>query len=337
MSIQMDNLVIKILGDAEKKEDVLRIVKQSAEFINTEEGVVVFACSDNRNQRQNLEMYTFNDAKYINELYALDEHEFDVGTEVPCGDYEFNLWADVIGEEDVIPLQLSVWKFKIVDGTVTLMLDDSQTLKYWSGGHITKLPPKHVFVFGSNPEGRHGAGAAKAAIAFGAKLGQGRGMQGNAYGLVTKNLTAGYTEQLADGEIHYPTEGWQSVSADNICKNIAELYAEAKRKPDLKFIIGYMNDGNNLNGYSSAEMFWMFTRIPVPANVYFHDSFKGDEKAIVIDMDKTPKKRRVVNRTSTPSGRVQFAKDIMPMCKRCGYTLSPAGNCKCKPEFQELS
>ena len=38
-----------------------------------------------------------------------------------------------------------------------------------------------IFVFGSNPEGRHGAGAAKVARnQFGAIYGQGEGLQGNA-------------------------------------------------------------------------------------------------------------------------------------------------------------
>ena len=46
-----------------------------------------------------------------------------------------------------------------------------------------------IFVFGSNPEGRHGAGAAKTAIEkFGAIYGQGEGLQGNSYAIPTKDL-----------------------------------------------------------------------------------------------------------------------------------------------------
>lgn len=41
-----------------------------------------------------------------------------------------------------------------------------------------------VFVFGSNPQGRHGAGAAKLAREqFGTIYGQGEGLQGNSYAL----------------------------------------------------------------------------------------------------------------------------------------------------------
>ena len=46
-----------------------------------------------------------------------------------------------------------------------------------------------IFVFGSNPKGIHGAGAAATAKAkFGAIQGKGEGMQGNAYALPTKDL-----------------------------------------------------------------------------------------------------------------------------------------------------
>ena len=46
-----------------------------------------------------------------------------------------------------------------------------------------------IFVFGSNPEGRHGAGAAKVAREkFGAIYGRGEGLQGNAYALPTKRI-----------------------------------------------------------------------------------------------------------------------------------------------------
>ena len=65
-------------------------------------------------------------------------------------------------------------------------------MKCWTGETITQLEPNYVFVFGSNPEGRHGAGAAKAALKFGAKYGIGRGLQGQTYALVTKNLKEGF-------------------------------------------------------------------------------------------------------------------------------------------------
>ncbi|AUR97798.1 hypothetical protein NVP1244A_096 [Vibrio phage 1.244.A._10N.261.54.C3] len=145
-------------------------------------------------------------------------------------------------------------------------------LKFWKGGHITKLPKGCVFVFGSNPEGRHGAGAAKAAMSFGAKLGQGRGMMGCTYGLVTKNLTSGFTEP--NGRV-YVREGMRSVTIGAIVSNIQELYEVARSRPDQKFLIAYTNEGvTNLNGYTSEEMYNMFVCMGnVPSNVYIHESY----------------------------------------------------------------
>lgn len=52
---------------------------------------------------------------------------------------------------------------------------------------ITRLEPDEVFVFGSNYAGRHGRGAAKDALKFGAKWGTGTGWVGQTYGIATKD------------------------------------------------------------------------------------------------------------------------------------------------------
>lgn len=51
---------------------------------------------------------------------------------------------------------------------------------------ITSLPMNAIFTFGSNTSGRHGAGAAKDAVKWGAVFGQGRGLQGRCYAIPTK-------------------------------------------------------------------------------------------------------------------------------------------------------
>ena len=51
---------------------------------------------------------------------------------------------------------------------------------------ITDIGMKDVFVFGSNTSGRHGKGAAKTALTWGARWGQGVGIQGRTYGIPTK-------------------------------------------------------------------------------------------------------------------------------------------------------
>ena len=58
-------------------------------------------------------------------------------------------------------------------------------LKY-TPENITHLEPDEIFVFGSNLEGIHAGGAAKVAVEkFGAKMGQGVGIQGQSYAIPT--------------------------------------------------------------------------------------------------------------------------------------------------------
>lgn len=52
---------------------------------------------------------------------------------------------------------------------------------------ITELKQHEVFVFGSNLAGRHGAGAAKQAVKFGAEYGRGFGHYGKTFAIPTKD------------------------------------------------------------------------------------------------------------------------------------------------------
>lgn len=154
-------------------------------------------------------------------------------------------------------------------------------MKHWTGETITKLEPNYIFVFGSNPEGRHGAGAAKAALKFGAKYGIGRGLQGQTYALVTKNLREGFVEKMSDGTTKtYTKAGYRSISKENLIDNIKEFYDCAEQNKHLKFFVAYKADSKNLNGYSSKEMFEMLTTYKIPDNVYLHSSFRIFEEKI---------------------------------------------------------
>ena len=118
-----------------------------------------------------------------------------------------------------------------------------------------------IFVFGSNPEGRHGVGAAKVAVdKFGAKYGQGEGLQGNAYALPTKDLRVKENNSL------------RSISSAQITENIKKLYEVAKQHSNKQFKVAYTNklDEATLNGYTGREMIKMFKDAgPIPINVIF--------------------------------------------------------------------
>ena len=129
-------------------------------------------------------------------------------------------------------------------------------MKYYSGNI---LPAENViFVFGSNPEGRHGAGAAKIAREqFGAIYGRGEGLQGHSYALPTKDLRV------------KSNNGYRSISPEQITNNIKRLYECARQHPQMLFCIAYRNTcSRSLNGYTGYEMMEMFRKAgPIPQNI----------------------------------------------------------------------
>lgn len=129
-------------------------------------------------------------------------------------------------------------------------------MKYYTGN--IKPEKDVIFVFGSNPEGRHGKGAAlRAKMSFGAIYGQGGGLQGNSYGLITKDLRV------------RKNNGFKSVPYRQIVKNIQDLYKVAVDNPDKKFMIAYRNTHEkSLNGYTGLEMMEMFKNAGnIPENI----------------------------------------------------------------------
>lgn len=131
-------------------------------------------------------------------------------------------------------------------------------------GNITPTPDT-VFVFGSNPEGRHGAGAAKTArLQFGAVYGQGEGLQGRSYAIPTKDLRI------------TANRGFRSIKPAAITASIRKMYDCARQHPDRQFKIAYRNTRErSLNGYTGIEMIRMFLDAgPVPENVWFSEEWR---------------------------------------------------------------
>lgn len=146
-----------------------------------------------------------------------------------------------------------------------------------------------IFVFGSNPEGRHGAGAAKIAREqFGAIYGQGEGLQGNAYALPTKDLRVKENNSL------------RSISPEQIIESIKKLYETARQNPDKQFKVAYRNtDKASLNGYTGLEMIDMFLKAgPIPSNIVFSKEWVDTGKFNLAD---------ILNSTNTKSETVEEA------------------------------
>lgn len=99
------------------------------------------------------------------------------------------------------------------------------------------LRRNEILVFSSNTEGKHGKGLAELAFQkAGAKYGQARGMQGQSYAIVTKDLKLGE----------------RSIPLIDIQKEINVLYECATRNKDLVFYVGKI--GSSLAGYTETEM-----------------------------------------------------------------------------------
>lgn len=117
---------------------------------------------------------------------------------------------------------------------------------------IITLQPNEVFVFGSNEGGRHGKGAAKQAVKFGAIYGQGDGLQGQSYGISTKD------RDLKVLPLH------------RIQVKVERFLRFAATRPDLTFLVTPIGCG--LAGYKPKEIAPMFE--DAPGNVQLPASFE---------------------------------------------------------------
>ena len=169
---------------------------------------------------------------------------------------------------DSLMAEASVEMIKLLESPIIIRNNDKFReglgISYYSG-NIT--PDENtIFVFGSNPEGRHGAGAAKVAREqFGAKYGIGEGLQGNAYALPTKDLRV------------TANKGLRSISREQIIENIKKLYSVARSMPEKTFKVAYTNGATEftLNGYNGQEMVEMFLSAgDIPSNVQFSENWK---------------------------------------------------------------
>ena len=152
--------------------------------------------------------------------------------------------------------------YVVMEENINTPVHSVEGINYYSG--LIKPAPGVVFVFGSNPEGRHGAGAAKIAReSFGAVYGQGEGLQGNAYAIPTKDIRVRENNAL------------RSISPESIVSSIRKMYETAARYPERKFMIAYTNtDKASLNGYTGFEMIRMFIDAgTLPSNVYISEQW----------------------------------------------------------------
>jgi len=121
-------------------------------------------------------------------------------------------------------------------------------------GDIKKLEPNEIFVFGSNEGGKHGKGAAKTALGWGAKWGQAEGLQGKTYGIPTK-----------DSSIR------RTLSINEIKPYVDRFIEFAKANPQLEFLLTEIGCG--LAGLKPKQVAPLFKDAVGVDNIWFPERF----------------------------------------------------------------
>jgi hypothetical protein len=120
--------------------------------------------------------------------------------------------------------------------------------------NITGLMPGQIFVFGSNLGGRHGKGAAKTALGWGAKFGQGIGLSGKTYAIPTK-----------DAQIR------RTLAISQIKGYVDDFIEFARHHPELTFLVTEVGCG--LAGLKPKEIAPLFQNAVNLPNIYLPSRF----------------------------------------------------------------
>ena len=119
---------------------------------------------------------------------------------------------------------------------------------------IEDLAEGQVFVFGSNQGGKHGKGAAKTALTWGAKWGQAAGLQGRTYGIPTKDKSIRRVLRI-----------------DEIAPYVDDFIEFAKVNPKLTFLVTLIGCG--LSNYKPKNIAPLFKGVILLDNVHLPKQF----------------------------------------------------------------
>lgn len=116
---------------------------------------------------------------------------------------------------------------------------------------IKHLEENEIFVFGSNLEGKHGGGAAKLAMNWGAVWGKGVGLYGQTYAIPT-----------------------MQGGVETIKPYIDEFIDFAKKHPELKFLVTEIGCG--IAGFTVSEIAPLFKDAIDQENIFLPERFYNE-------------------------------------------------------------
>ena len=120
--------------------------------------------------------------------------------------------------------------------------------------NITHLEPNQIFTYGANAAGIHGAGAAKLALRWGAKMGQ-YGLVGQTYGIPTKNKKI------------------QTLPLDKIQVHVHDFLALAFSHPEYEFLVTKIGCGLALYEPKDIAPLFKIIKTGVFENVILPEEF----------------------------------------------------------------
>jgi len=127
---------------------------------------------------------------------------------------------------------------------------------------IEQLEDGQIFVFGSNDQGRHGAGAAYTALKkFGASYGRGKGLVGESYAIPTRKF------------IQDDSKNWQLVTlpVSEISTHINDFISFASVHKELDFLVTEVGCGHA--GISHETIAPLFERAKDMPNIFLPEKF----------------------------------------------------------------
>ncbi len=138
--------------------------------------------------------------------------------------------------------------------------------------NITSLEPNQVFVFGSNDQGVHGAGAAKLAREFGARHGDAYGKTGNCYAICTRFYDYEKAKSFnKDARRYNFGKCLSNCPLGDIQKEVEKLHYWAMTNTHLHFLVTKIGCG--LAGYAEQEIAPLFAGFEKLNNVSLPESF----------------------------------------------------------------
>lgn len=155
-------------------------------------------------------------------------------------------------------------------------------------------PNAGIFVFGSNEAGKHGAGAAHHALkCHGAVYNQGIGLQGNSWGIPTKDSNL------------------KTLDLSTINRYVRDFIEFAKSNPDKKFFVTRIGCG--LAGYQDCDIARMFNR--APDNCYLPSGWRA--RCLIVCSKCMKDDLFLVNNSEELCSKCYIAEKPIGRCKQC--------------------